>query len=165
MKVAIYKFSFPALNGLPGEVVVVLGSGDGTLNECITILSSAEFTGARSGAPPKVVFVLVPSGTANALYSTLFPPPTEGITDAAYRLQSLKSYLAGAKTIPLTLAITTLSSPPSARKRPQGQCVGRHLPSPANISSSEDLCGRCIHMSACEHFEGFRGPSERNPGP
>lgn len=105
------------------EIVVVLGSGDGTLNECITTLSSAQLTGARAGAPPKIVFVLVPSGTANALYSTLFPPPAEGTADVAYRLQSVKSFLAGAKTRPLALAITTLSSPPSARKRPQGKCA------------------------------------------
>ncbi|KAJ7687568.1 ATP-NAD kinase-like domain-containing protein [Mycena olivaceomarginata] len=131
------------LNEHEGEVVVVLGSGDGTLNECITILSSAEFTGARSGAPPKVVFVLVPSGTANALYSTLFPPPTEGITDAAYRLQSVKSYLAGAKTIPLTLAITTLSSPPSARKRPQ-----------AKISAV--VVSTCLHASILKDSEALR---------
>ncbi|KAF7338525.1 Sphingoid long chain base kinase 4 [Mycena venus] len=126
-----------------GEVVVVLGSGDGTLNECITTLSSAEFTGARSGGPPKVVFALVPSGTANALYSTLFPPPADGTTDAAYRLQSVKSFLAGAKTIPLTLAITTLSSPPSARKRPQ-----------ARISAV--VVSTCMHASILKDSEALR---------
>ncbi|KAJ7632381.1 ATP-NAD kinase-like domain-containing protein [Roridomyces roridus] len=100
-----------------GDVVVVLASGDGTLNECITTLSSAQLTGPRAGSPPKIIFVLIPSGTANALYSTLFPP--NGTPDDAYRLQSLDSFLAGSKTRPLTLAITLLSSPPSARKQPQ----------------------------------------------
>ncbi|KAF8212525.1 hypothetical protein K438DRAFT_1751950 [Mycena galopus ATCC 62051] len=131
------------LNQNQGEIVVVLGSGDGTLNECITTLSSAEFTGARAGAPPKVVFVLVPSGTANALYSTLFPPPLEGTPDAAYRLQSVKSFLAGANTRPLTLAITTLSSPPSARKRPQ-----------ARISAV--VVSTCLHASILKDSEILR---------
>ncbi|KAK7015067.1 sphingoid long chain base kinase 4, partial [Favolaschia claudopus] len=107
------------VNQHEAEIVVILASGDGTLNECITGLSSAESTGRSR--PPKVSFVLVPSGTANALYSTLFPPPPEGPADTAYRLLSIQSFLANGKTIPLTLAITTLSSPPSARKRPQAK--------------------------------------------
>ncbi|KAJ7172750.1 ATP-NAD kinase-like domain-containing protein [Mycena filopes] len=126
-----------------GEIVVVLGSGDGTLNECITTLSSAQFTGSRAGAPPKVVFVLVPAGTANALYSTLFPSPAEGTADLAYRLQSVNSFLAGAKTRPLTLAITTLSSPPSARKRPQ-----------ARISAV--VVSTCLHASILKDSEALR---------
>ncbi|KAJ7489967.1 ATP-NAD kinase-like domain-containing protein [Mycena galericulata] len=126
-----------------GEVVVVLGSGDGTLNECITTLSSTQFTGARAGSPPRVVFVLVPAGTANALYSTLFPPPADGTLDAAYRLKSIDSFLAGSKTIPITLAITTLSSPPSARKRPQ-----------ARISAV--VVSTCLHASILKDSEALR---------
>ncbi|KAJ6547283.1 ATP-NAD kinase-like domain-containing protein [Mycena capillaripes] len=121
-----------------GEAVVVLGSGDGTLNECITTLSSAELTDVRSGAPPKVVFVLVPSGTANALYSTLFPPPAEGALEPTYRLQSVKSFIAGANTIPLTLAITTLSSPPSAPR------------------ISAVVVSTCLHASILKDSEALR---------
>jgi hypothetical protein len=144
-----------------GEVVAVLGSGDGTLNECITTLSSAQFTGARSGAPPKVVFVLVPSGTANALYSTLFPPPADGTLDATYRLQSVKSFVAGANTIPLTLAITTLSSPPSARKRPQGQWKATPSPLAPVLTSglariSAVVVSTCLHASILKDSEALR---------
>ncbi|KAJ6546412.1 hypothetical protein DFH09DRAFT_1170959 [Mycena vulgaris] len=123
-----------------GEVTVILGSGDGTLNECITTLSSAQL---RTGAPPRVIFVLVPSGTANALYSSLFPPASGGTLDATYRLQSVKSFLAGSKTIPMTLAITTLSSPPSARKRPQ-----------ARISAV--VVSTCLHASILKDSEALR---------
>ncbi|KAJ6455862.1 ATP-NAD kinase-like domain-containing protein [Mycena sanguinolenta] len=131
------------LNQHEGEVVVVLGSGDGTLNECITTLSSAAFTGSRANTLPKVVFVLVPCGTANALYSTHFSPPPDGTLDTTYRLQSVKSFIAGAKTIPLTLAITTLSSPPSARNRPR-----------AKISAV--VVSTCMHASILKDSEALR---------
>ncbi|KAJ7694078.1 hypothetical protein B0H17DRAFT_932095 [Mycena rosella] len=121
-----------------GEVAVVLGSGDGTLNECIT--TSAEL---RKGTPPRVLFTLVPCGTANALYSTLFPPTPEGTLDAAYRLQSVQSFLTGSKTIPMTLAITTLSSPPSARKRPQ-------------VRISAVVVSTCLHASILKDSEALR---------
>ncbi|KAF7359499.1 Sphingoid long chain base kinase 4 [Mycena sanguinolenta] len=131
------------LNQHEGEITVVLGSGDGTLNECITTLSSAAFTGARLNTVPKVVFVLVPCGTANALYSTKLPPPPDGMLDMTYRLQSVKSFIAGAKTIPLTLAITTLSSPPSARTRPR-----------AKISAV--VVSTCLHASILKDSEALR---------
>ncbi|KAJ7098175.1 hypothetical protein B0H15DRAFT_920823 [Mycena belliarum] len=122
-----------------GEAVVVLGSGDGTLNECITTLSSAQLTKGT----PHVVFVLVPAGTANALYSTLFPLPSDGTPDVNYRLQSVRSFIAGSKTIPMTLAITTLWSPPSARKRPQ-----------ARISAV--VVSTCLHASILKDSEALR---------
>jgi len=77
------------------------------------------------------------------LYSTLFPPPADGTLDATYRLQSVKSFVAGANTIPLTLAITTLSSPPSARKRPQ-----------ARISAV--VVSTCLHASILKDSEALR---------
>jgi diacylglycerol kinase family enzyme len=103
-------------NGHAGQVAVVLGSGDGTLNECITTLSSAQL----KRQPTRITFILVPCGTANALYSSLFPPSDKTV-DTAYRLQSLQSFISGSTTTPINLAITTLSSPPAARKRPEGE--------------------------------------------
>ncbi|KAF7304767.1 DEAD-box protein abstrakt [Mycena kentingensis (nom. inval.)] len=100
-----------------GIVDVILGSGDGTLNESMTVLAQTVFTGARAQSS-RVHFALVPCGTANALYSTLFPPPQDP-TDAAYRLQSVKALIQRSKTVPLHLAITTLSSAPALRKRPE----------------------------------------------
>ncbi|KAG6833206.1 hypothetical protein H0H87_010269 [Tephrocybe sp. NHM501043] len=97
-----------------GEITVVLGSGDGTLHEIINFVSSNAFVGF-----PKLQFVLIPCGTANALYASLFlhDPKEDPI---AYKLQSLQSYINNSKrTIPLTLAIAKLSSPPNEKKLPQ----------------------------------------------
>ncbi|KAJ7582471.1 ATP-NAD kinase-like domain-containing protein [Mycena floridula] len=100
-----------------GQVTVILGSGDGTLHDIITELSATELKGVRAGLPPaQIHFVLVPCGTANALYSSTFPPPAE--PDVSYKLKSVQSFIDKSKTIALTLAISTLSSPPSAKKRP-----------------------------------------------
>lgn len=111
------------LEAFTGDVTVILGSGDGTVHDIINILSSTELKGVRLGASPsRLHFVLIPCGTANALYSSVFPP-TGDTTDAMYKLQSLHSFINGLRTIPLTLAITTLSSPPSERRRPKGELV------------------------------------------
>ncbi|TFK36867.1 hypothetical protein BDQ12DRAFT_228430 [Crucibulum laeve] len=101
------------------QVNVILGSGDGTLHDIVNYLPSIQLTGDRAGKPfPRIHFSLVPCGTANALYSSLFPPPSSDV-DIAYRLQSVTSFLESKPAIPLSVAITNLSSPPFARKRPQ----------------------------------------------
>ncbi|KAL4262964.1 Lipid Phosphate Formation and Regulation [Pleurotus pulmonarius] len=83
------------------EITVVLGSGDGTLHE---IINSA--TTHNGGRHVKVSIVLIPCGTANALYYSVFPPGEgEGAHD---KLKSLKSYLSGGVLKSLTVAITTL---------------------------------------------------------
>ncbi|KAF8061035.1 ATP-NAD kinase-like domain-containing protein [Lyophyllum atratum] len=107
------------LESTKGDVTIILASGDGTLHEIINFLSSASLKGPRASAPtPRLQFALVPCGTANALYSSLFPPGAE--TDSTiYRLQSIHSYIHSSRMIPLTLAIASLSSPPGEKKRPQ----------------------------------------------
>lgn len=109
------------LESIPGDTTVVLGSGDGTLHEIINTISSAELKGVRASAPPSHLrFVLVPCGTANAMYSSLFPPPKIELDSVSYKLKSLQAFVDGSKTIPLTLAIASLSSPPwSKPSRPQ----------------------------------------------
>lgn len=98
-----------------GDTTVVLGSGDGTLHEIINTICAAELKGARVSQPTSHLhFVLVPCGTANALYSSLFPPKNID-QDVPYKLQSLQAFVDGSKTIPLTLAISSLSSPPSSK--------------------------------------------------
>ncbi|CAK5279532.1 unnamed protein product [Mycena citricolor] len=105
-----------------GDVVVILGSGDSTLNECITSLAAAQFSGSRADSKHRVVLVLIPLGTANALFSSFFPPQSNADGSSLdYRLQSLHAFIAGSVPIPLNLAITTLSSPPAARKAPQAR--------------------------------------------
>jgi hypothetical protein len=106
------------LESVDGDVTVVLGSGDGTLHEIINTLSQAPLKGVRAGAPPsRLHFVLVPCGTANALYSSFFPPSDADHTQS-YRLKSVQSFIDGVQIKPLTLGITSLSSPPFERKRP-----------------------------------------------
>jgi diacylglycerol kinase family enzyme len=92
--VAVTEFCAANLDAL---ITVLVASGDGTLHEIIN---------ART--LPKIHFVLVPCGTANALYSSLFPPPIDKVN---YRLQSLLSYIEGGATLPLSMAVTVMSAP------------------------------------------------------
>jgi len=97
-------------------VHVVLGSGDGTLHEIINALSFVTFKGDRANtSPPSISFSLVPCGTANALYASLFPAKTGD--KIAYRLQSLHSFIARGPIQSLTLSFSSLSSPPSSKQR------------------------------------------------
>jgi hypothetical protein len=52
-----------------GPVDIVLGSGDGTLHEILSVLYRTPATEPRRD----IIFALVPCGTANALFSSLFP--------------------------------------------------------------------------------------------
>ncbi|KAH0584201.1 hypothetical protein J132_00556 [Termitomyces sp. J132] len=103
---------FNFISTVRGEITVILGSGDGTLHDIINYLSSSAITPI-----PRLNFVLVPCGTANALYVSLFPPAAEQ-DSIAYKLQSLQSYINSSHMIPLTFAIATLSSPPQEKKCP-----------------------------------------------
>lgn len=85
------------------HVQVVLCSGDGTLHE---IINGIPLTGEINALD----FVLIPCGTANALYSSLFPPNSSQLNDPAYILQSLHSYLRRSHTRPLQVAVNTISS-------------------------------------------------------
>ncbi|KAH7908015.1 ATP-NAD kinase-like domain-containing protein [Hygrophoropsis aurantiaca] len=90
------------------DTSIILGSGDGTLHEIINAISSITFKKTGERVPTSAIrFVLVPCGTANALYSSLFPPDDD--ESPSYRLKSLDAYLVGSSATPLTLAFTTLS--------------------------------------------------------
>ena len=78
-------------------ITVILGSGDGTLQEIINKVPSHS-----------IHFVLVPCGTANALYSSFFLQE-EGQDQVAYRLQSLLSFINKRLPSPLSLATITFS--------------------------------------------------------
>ena len=110
------------LESTSGEITIVLGSGDGTLHEIVNHLSRTVFKGSRAGGlRSRLLFVLVPCGTANALFSSLFPPKDDpaAYTDTAYRCQSVQSFIDSRSPIPLRVAIGTLSSPPNVKKQPQ----------------------------------------------
>lgn len=102
------------LRNIPEQrVEVVLGSGDGTLHE---ILDAIDHSGLRVRFT-ELTFALVPCGTANALYASLFPPTadeSEALKKSMTR--SLDPMLSpdASTARPLTLARTTLSSPAAA---------------------------------------------------
>ena len=108
------------LESTGGQTTVILGSGDGTLHEIINTLSATEPIGMRAAAAASSAlnFALVPCGTANALYASLFPPsPT--LDPVAYKLKSVQAFVANANSTPLSLGITALSPPPSVKKKPK----------------------------------------------
>ena len=77
-------------SAVDGHSTVILGSGDGTVHDII-----------NSGVRHPLALVLVPCGTANALYSSLFP--------TGDRLQSLHAFLANKPTRPLSIASTSVN--------------------------------------------------------
>ncbi|KAH9951423.1 ATP-NAD kinase-like domain-containing protein [Amylocystis lapponica] len=113
------SFVVEYLEAAEGPLTIVLGSGDGTLHEIIETLNNTPLKGLRASTPPtKISFALVPCGTANALYASLFPSSAQD-DPAQYKLKSVQAFLGSPNTVPLTLAITTLSSAPHVRKPPQ----------------------------------------------
>src|ERR1700759_5535742 len=73
------------------ELQIILLSGDGTLHEIANCLLSrlVPHTNRTLG------LILVPCGTANALYSSLYPPDSYQ-SKGRYELQSLYTYLSSA---------------------------------------------------------------------
>ncbi|KAF8633725.1 hypothetical protein AX17_004383 [Amanita inopinata Kibby_2008] len=100
-------------NGEDTELQVILGSGDGTLHEVVNEVCSTREADqdVGKGQQPTLKFVLIPCGTANALYSSLFPPPAHcHLVDHTYKLQSLHSYLRSSHTVSLSIAAANLFS-------------------------------------------------------
>ncbi|OCH95224.1 hypothetical protein OBBRIDRAFT_822957 [Obba rivulosa] len=130
-----------------GPTTVVIGGGDGTLHEVIQALNDAPST-AAAPAPQRISFVLVPCGTANALYASLFPPDTEtpdGEADLEYQLRSLRAFLAGTPAAPLALAYTTLLPPPYARPT-----------TPPRIAISTVVASTSLHATLLHASEALR---------
>ncbi|KDR81362.1 hypothetical protein GALMADRAFT_59583 [Galerina marginata CBS 339.88] len=121
------------LRDLPDPLTVVLCSGDGTLQEIITAL-----------APRPVTFVLVPCGTANALYASLFPP-TKDHDPVDYKLKSLHAFIRKSTPVHLSLASTALFSPAGSVQAALSSVV---------VSTS-------LHASILHHSEALR---QSHPG-
>jgi len=93
---------------------IVLGSGDGTFHEVINAIYDLWSKESYREAQPKIRVALVPCGTANALYSSLFPVHNpDQMKTVDYRLQSVKAFVEGRGGAPLSLATTRLRSNPS----------------------------------------------------
>lgn len=113
------------LRDLPDEpLTVILGSGDGTLHEIINALPNR-----------RIAFVLVPCGTANALYASLFPP--NDLETTAYKLQSVHAFINKVAPVHLSLASASIS--------------GLAAPSLASVVVSTSL-----HASILYHSEALR---------
>lgn len=103
-----------AIHPYTKSVTVILGSGDGTLHDIINYLLANKTLDRL----PKIHFALVPCGTANALYWSLFAS-TPKIDEVERRLQSLKAYLTTGRSHTLNLATTIFSSVgPESEKKP-----------------------------------------------
>ncbi|KIJ17273.1 hypothetical protein PAXINDRAFT_130988 [Paxillus involutus ATCC 200175] len=125
-----------------GDATVVLGSGDGTLHKIINQLAFVTLKDARKNVPA-VRLVLVPCGTANALYASLFRRTSQ--QDAvAYKLQSVDAFLRGSTLKPLRLAFTSLSGPPVPQQ------------SPPRIVLSAVVTSTALHAAILEDSEGLR---------
>ncbi|KAK0502984.1 hypothetical protein EDD18DRAFT_1306251 [Armillaria luteobubalina] len=135
------------LDNCQGGLTVALGSGDGTLHEITNFLSAAKAKAEEGPLPFHLDIVLVPCGTANALYSSLFPPTTDAL-DVSYKLKGVESFIAGSNTIPLAIAITTISSPPTSEKRPE-------------VTLSAVVVSTSLHASILHDSEALR---KEHPG-
>ncbi|KAK0459458.1 ATP-NAD kinase-like domain-containing protein [Desarmillaria tabescens] len=144
-----------------GDLTIVLGSGDGTLHEISNFLSSTKVE-AKEYLPFHLSIVLVPCGTANALYSSLFPPTTDTL-DIAYKLKGLESFISGPNTIPLTIAITTISSPPTSTKQPEGKfkSCSAHFSHILTVTLSAVVVSTSLHASILHDSEALR---KEHPG-
>jgi len=128
------------LNRHKGDITVVLGSGDGTLHE---IANHLAFTTDGEQSFP-VRLALIPCGTANALYASLFSPHSQ--EPVAYRLQSLDAFLAASTTKPLTLSLTSFVGSP---------CPNRGLPDPRPIASVV-VTSTALHAAILRDSEKLR---------
>lgn len=125
-------------------LTVVLGSGDGTLHELINALNSS----ASSKPLPRIHLALVPCGTANALYSSLFPP-TPSDDPIQYKLKSVRAFVSlNPRSVPLNLAVSVFSPPPVITP-------GVAHP-PPQVSISVVVASTSLHASILHDSEALR---------
>jgi len=97
------------------NLTLILVSGDGTLHEVVNNCNITESQATKEHRvdrlPVQISVVLVPAGTANALYSSLFPPAKGEASTVEYKLRSLKAFLDGKEGVPLSLSVTSLLPP------------------------------------------------------
>ncbi|KAI5124005.1 hypothetical protein M0805_003837 [Coniferiporia weirii] len=90
-------------------VSLIISGGDGTLHEVINSVCAA--TSPQTEWPNKILLALVPSGTANALYSSLFPPELSEHSTVEYKLQSIRALVAKRlSATPLSIVETVVST-------------------------------------------------------
>ena len=127
------------IDGSTGPLVIVLASGDGTLQEILNQLSTT--------TPPQLSFVLIPCGTANALYSSLFP--LAGDFNPSYRLQSLQAFLDHRPPCHLPLATISISSPTTVPQTSIASVVVSTSLHAAILHDSEELRDQHPGLERC----------------
>lgn len=133
-------------------LTVILLGGDGTTQE---FLSGLFGTRSGQGQLPILRLILVPTGTANALYSALYPPasssrhePLGDSSEHGWRLRSLRSYLSSLKPgqaegssrlYPLTLASNVVQEEGSDPREILTHLITSHALHAAILRDSEEL--------------------------
>lgn len=126
-----------------GPLDIIAASGDGTIHEIISTIALAPSYKNRSPeTPAQVNLVLVPCGTANALYSSLFLPKPDD-DPVQYKLQGIHAFIKRAKRVPLTLAITDIIAPPSGK----GSAPFREKTTVSAVVTSTALHASILHDS------------------
>lgn len=130
-----------------GPLDIIVASGDGTIHEIISAIALAPSYKNRSSTTPvpvsvQVNLVLVPCGTANALYSSLFLPKPDD-DPVQYKLQGIDAFIKKAKRVPLTLAITDVLAPPSGK----GTALIREKTTVSAVVTSTALHASILHDS------------------
>ena len=142
---------------------VVIGSGDGTVNEVVNELVKVR-SGSAQGAAPRIYIALVPCGTANALYSSLFPVPSgeDAAKDIDYRLQSVRAFLSGSgKRAPLSVSATEFrASPEDVTKTVVSVVVTSTSLHAAILHSSEALRTEHPGLERYVHTSLYSAPSQ-----
>ena len=128
-----------------GPFNIVVASGDGTIHEIISTIALALPSAYknRSSTPlVQVNLVLVPCGTANALYSSLFLPKPDD-DPVQYKLRGIHAFINKAKRVPLTLAITDILAPPNGK----GTALVREKATVSAVVTSTALHASILHDS------------------
>jgi Diacylglycerol kinase catalytic domain len=133
-------------------ITLILVSGDGTLHEIVNALYTN--SKKKEGPFPSIRIILIPTGTANAMHSSLFPPssaPDAGPT----LLASLLSFLSATpRLLPLTLAHTTIS-PPNERK-PETETEEKSVSTSDQSVLSVVVTSTALHASILHDSEALR---------
>jgi hypothetical protein len=126
---------------VPGPLDIIVASGDGTIHEIISTIALAPSYKNRSPeTSAQVNLVLVPCGTANALYSSLFlPKPNDD--PVQYKLRGIHAFIKKTKRVPLTIAITDILT------QPAGKGTNREKATVSAVVTSTSLHASILHDS------------------
>lgn len=149
------------------ELEVILVGGDGTTHEFINGLMGQPGSQGRYTSPPRTSIALVPAGTANALYASLYPPDQGGASAEeegdAWRLKSLEKMLdteGSGSLYPLALASVSTTAGDSGsgdeEKTTLAHLITSHALHASILADSEAL--RATHPG----IERFKMAAEQN---